>query len=50
MKVIAEGVETEREMRTLMEDGVDYLQGYYIGVPRRRPEMAEIRISESGKT
>ena len=50
MKVIAEGVETEREMRTLMEDGVDYLQGYYIGVPRRRPEMVEIRISESGKT
>ncbi|MBX9808905.1 EAL domain-containing protein [Candidatus Gracilibacteria bacterium] len=32
-EVIAEGVETEAERRTLKELGVDYLQGYLIGRP-----------------
>ncbi len=32
-KVLAEGVETEEEVKILREIGVDYLQGYYIGRP-----------------
>ena len=31
--VIAEGVETREEMRVLIENGVDYLQGFYLGRP-----------------
>lgn len=46
IKVIAEGVETEREMAALIEEGVDYLQGYYIGAPKRCPEMVEISLKE----
>ena len=33
MKVLAEGVETEREFATLKELGCDYIQGYIIGKP-----------------
>nr|WP_243108450.1 EAL domain-containing protein [Maliibacterium massiliense] len=33
IKVIAEGVETYAEMETLVLSGVDYLQGYYVGMP-----------------
>ncbi|GAB6175028.1 hypothetical protein JCM15765_45060 [Paradesulfitobacterium aromaticivorans] len=32
-QVIAEGVETEEEMRTVVQLGVDYIQGYYIARP-----------------
>lgn len=31
--VIAEGVETAGELKTLMRLGVDYLQGFYLGMP-----------------
>lgn len=31
IRVIAEGVETEAEMRTLVRLGVDYIQGFYFG-------------------
>lgn len=31
--VLAEGVETEAELRVLLACGVDFLQGYYIGKP-----------------
>lgn len=34
MKVLAEGVETEEEFRCLANSDVDYLQGYYLGMPR----------------
>jgi len=33
IKVLAEGVETKEEMETLVQCGVDYLQGYYFGRP-----------------
>lgn len=32
-KIIAEGIETERELETLMDLGVIYGQGYYLGRP-----------------
>ncbi|WP_126427412.1 bifunctional diguanylate cyclase/phosphodiesterase [Brevibacillus marinus] len=32
-QIIAEGVETERELQTLVELGVPYAQGYYLGKP-----------------
>lgn len=35
--VIAEGVETESELRTLIELDVDYLQGYLVGRPGPEP-------------
>ena len=31
--VIAEGVQSREEMDTVISLGVDYLQGYYVGVP-----------------
>lgn len=52
IKVIAEGVETRTEMEALINYGVDYLQGFYIGMPNPVPqkidqhildEMAQIR-------
>ncbi len=33
LQVLAEGVETENEVRTLRELGVHYMQGYYFGKP-----------------
>ncbi len=33
IRVIAEGVETKEEMQVLIENGVDYLQGFYLGRP-----------------
>ncbi|USG63578.1 EAL domain-containing protein [Brevibacillus ruminantium] len=34
-KIIAEGIETERELETLMALGVTYGQGYYLGPPAK---------------
>ena len=31
--MIAEGVQSREEMDTVISLGVDYLQGYYVGVP-----------------
>lgn len=44
--VIAEGVETAAELRTLIGMGVDYVQGYYIARPQAHPEPIPGRISE----
>ncbi|MHB1653314.1 MAG: EAL domain-containing protein [Desulfitobacteriaceae bacterium] len=39
-RVLAEGVETEEEMRTVVQLGVDYVQGYYVAKPAlERPEL-----------
>lgn len=35
--VLAQGVETREEMRTLIRLGVDYLQGFFLGQPQYRP-------------
>ena len=37
IKVIAEGIETHEEMVTLLQNGVDYMQGYYLGLPHIDP-------------
>lgn len=41
IKVLAEGVETVEELRTVIGFGVDYVQGYYTGRPAPEP-IAEI--------
>ncbi len=37
IKVLAEGVETAQEMRTVIEFGVDLIQGFYTGRPAEDP-------------
>ncbi len=37
IQVLAEGVETADELRTVIEFGVDYVQGYYTGRPTPNP-------------
>jgi len=44
IKTIAEGIETKAEMETLIEFGVDYLQGYYIGKPSIKPRRLSPQI------
>jgi diguanylate cyclase (GGDEF)-like protein/PAS domain S-box-containing protein len=39
MKVIAECVDTDRSFAWLKESGVDFLQGHYLGEPRRLEEV-----------
>ncbi len=34
IKMIAEGIETESELRTLVQLGVPYGQGYFLGIPK----------------
>ena len=55
IEVIAEGVETAGELRTLLRLGVDYLQGFYLGMPSScvqpvNPKAVEIIRSCKGKT
>ncbi len=38
IKIIAEGIETKDEMDKLIEFGVDYMQGYYLGKPNMVPQ------------
>ena len=40
--VLAEGVETKEELRYLISEGIDYLQGYYLG----KPSLDNFDISE----
>ncbi|MGN0553282.1 MAG: GGDEF domain-containing protein, partial [Oscillospiraceae bacterium] len=44
IKVLAEGVETSEEMKTVISFGVDYIQGYYTGKPVFDP-ISEIKDS-----
>lgn len=39
IKVIGEGVETKEEYEYLLSAGVDFIQGYYTGKPKEKPEM-----------
>lgn len=40
MKVIGEGIETDRQQRLLTELGCDYLQGYHIAAPMSTRELS----------
>lgn len=40
IKVLAEGVETSEELKTVVSFGVDYVQGYYLGKPVFEPITA----------
>ena len=42
IKIIAEGVETKKELENLMEFEIDYLHGYYFS----KPEFIPLGISE----
>jgi EAL domain-containing protein (putative c-di-GMP-specific phosphodiesterase class I) len=42
--VLAEGVETAEELRTLIGFGVDYLQGFYFGKPQYQPVAVDERL------
>ena len=33
LKMVAEGIENEDELRTMQEEGIDYIQGYYYSKP-----------------
>ncbi len=39
MKLLAEMVETEEELETLRDIGIDYVQGYYFGKPSSEPML-----------
>lgn len=49
IKVIAEGVEMKGEMETLINLGVDYMQGYYISKPSFIPEDISDKIKKELK-
>jgi len=42
LKTIAEGVETEEQLRFLIENGCDYGQGYYFGKPVPEDKIMEV--------
>lgn len=46
MKVIAEGIETVEELKTVIRLNVDFLQGYYIGEPDIKPLNTEKRAAD----
>lgn len=46
IKIIAEGVETKEEMISLIEFGIDYMQGYYLGKPNLDPQATNKKAKE----
>lgn len=44
IKVIAEGIETKEEMDTVINFGVDYMQGYYLGKPDLVPQDISLQV------
>ena len=48
MKTVAEGVETEEQMKVLKRLGCDYIQGYYIGRPLPVKEFEALFLSPAG--
>ncbi|NPB06142.1 MAG: EAL domain-containing protein [Aquificae bacterium] len=42
IEVVAEGVEREEDLRTLVYMGVDYVQGFLVGKPSERPNLEEL--------
>ena len=48
LKVVAEGVENEWQVRLLQSLHCDYLQGYYLGTPMSLEDLVQFRKSEEG--
>lgn len=46
IKTIAEGVETVEEMSALIDFGIDYMQGYYLGKPNLFPQAINAEIQQ----
>lgn len=46
IRVIAEGVETKEELKTLLSLGADYLQGYLLGRPQDMPQKIPEQVVE----
>ncbi|MDE6035633.1 MAG: GGDEF and EAL domain-containing protein [Ruminococcus sp.] len=46
IKVLAEGVETETELKTVIECGVDLLQGYFINRPVFEPQPVTQEVTD----
>lgn len=46
IKLIAEGIETENELNTLIEIGIDYGQGYFIQRPAEKLKRSDSRLIE----
>lgn len=42
--LIAEGIETEEELKQLIHLGVDYGQGYFLGKPNKKPQQLDAEI------
>ncbi|MDR0746395.1 MAG: GGDEF domain-containing protein [Helicobacteraceae bacterium] len=54
INLIAEGIETEEELRTLIKIGVNYGQGFFLGIPKRSfedidPEKAKTIAATQSK-
>lgn len=49
IKIIAEGIETKDEMDKLIEFGVDYMQGYYLGKPNMIPQALDPKVKSEIK-
>lgn len=47
--VLAEGVETESELKTVISCGVDLIQGYYVNRPVFEPEPIDPKIADTIK-
>ncbi|MDI3279804.1 MAG: GGDEF domain-containing protein [Bacillota bacterium] len=45
VQTIAEGIETESELKVLIELGVDFGQGYFLGRPAEEPPTTDEKIS-----
>lgn len=49
IKVVAEGVETKEEMEAMVQEGVDFIQGYYYSRPLSMQEFIEFLREKQGQ-
>ena len=49
IKVVAEGIEQEKDLKFLKNKGCDYYQGYYFSHPKKPQEILDIHKSSNKK-